>query len=282
MILKDKVSIITGGSGGIGKAIAAAFAREGSSLVLVSRTGTELENTRRELTNSHSKVEIYRADVSREEAVEGLLNYTLDKFGTVDILVNCAGIQGPIGLITDIDEKEWFDTIKINLYGTFLCIKAVLPIMMDKRSGKILNFSGGGAVSPRPRFSAYGTSKAGVVRLTETLAGELKEYNIGVHAIAPGAVNTKMLEQVLAAGEKAGREEMAKALKQKREGGVPPPKVAELAVFLASGRSDGLSGRLISLPWDNWTAIPQHLPDIMSSDIFAMRRIIPKDRGYAW
>jgi NAD(P)-dependent dehydrogenase (short-subunit alcohol dehydrogenase family) len=154
--------------------------------------------------------------------------------------------------------------------------------MMRKNSGKILNFSGGGAVSPRPRFSAYGTSKAGVVRLTETLASELKGYNIGVHAVAPGAVNTRMLELVLAAGEAAGKEEIAKARKQKREGGVPPPKVAELAVFLASEKSDGLSGRLISLPWDNWQDIPQHVPDIMASDVFAMRRIIPKDRGYVW
>jgi NAD(P)-dependent dehydrogenase (short-subunit alcohol dehydrogenase family) len=282
MILKDRIAIITGGSGGIGRAIAAAFAREGASLVLVSRTAVELEKIQRELARNKLGVEIYPADVSREEHVKGLLDFTLGKFGTVDILVNCAGVQGPIGPITDIDEKEWFEAVKINLYGTFLCVRAVLPVMMRKNSGKILNFSGGGAVSPRPRFSAYGTSKAGVVRLTETLAGELKDYNIGVHAIAPGAVNTKMLELVLAAGEAAGREEMAKAKKQKQEGGVPPPKVAELAVFLASEKSDGLSGRLISLPWDNWTAIPQHVPDIMSSDVFAMRRIIPQDRGYAW
>jgi NAD(P)-dependent dehydrogenase (short-subunit alcohol dehydrogenase family) len=250
--------------------------------VLVSRTAVELEKIQRELARNNLEVEIFPADVSREEHVKGLLDFTLGKFGTVDILVNCAGVQGPIGPITDIDKKEWFEAVKINLYGTFLCIKAVLPVMTRKNSGKILNFSGGGAVSPRPRFSAYGTSKAGVVRLTETLAGELKDYNIGVHAIAPGAVNTKMLELVLAAGEAAGKEEMAKALKQKQEGGVPPPKVAELAVFLASEKSDGLSGRLISLPWDNWTAIPQHVPDIMSSDVFAMRRIIPEDRGYAW
>jgi NAD(P)-dependent dehydrogenase (short-subunit alcohol dehydrogenase family) len=282
LIFKDRVAIITGGSGGIGRAIAAAFTREGASLVLVSRTAPALEKIKRELDGTRSKVEVFPADVSQEEDVRGLLDFTLGKFGTVDILVNCAGVQGPIGLITDIDAKEWFEAVRINLYGTLLCIKAVLPVMMRKRSGKILNFSGGGAVSPRPRFSAYGTSKAGVVRLTETLAGELKEYNIGIHAIAPGAVNTKMLELVLAAGEVAGKEEMAKALKQKHEGGVPPPKVAELAVFLSSEKSDGLSGRLISLPWDNWVGIPQHLPEIMSSDVFAMRRIIPKDRGYPW
>jgi NAD(P)-dependent dehydrogenase (short-subunit alcohol dehydrogenase family) len=282
MILKNRITIITGGSGGIGSAIAMAFAREGASLVLASRTESELAKTERELINNQSQVEIYQADVSRENDVQGLVNFTLKRFGNIDVLVNCAGIQGPIGPITDIDAREWFEAIKINLYGTFLCIQAVLPIMMKNNSGKILNFSGGGAVSPRPRFSAYGTSKAGVVRLTETLAGEYKDYNISFHAIAPGAVNTKMLEQVLAAGERAGKVELSKALKQKREGGVPPPQVAELAVFLASAKSDGLSGRLISLPWDNWSQIPQHLPEIMSSDVFAMRRIIPQDRGYGW
>jgi NAD(P)-dependent dehydrogenase (short-subunit alcohol dehydrogenase family) len=282
MILKDRVSIITGGSGGIGKAIAAVFAREGSSLVLVSRTASELEKTRRELADSHAKVEIFPADVSKEVDVKGMVAFTLAKFGTVDVLVNCAGIYGPIGLVTEINAIDWFEAVKINLYGTFLCIKAVLPVMMKKKSGKILNFSGGGAVSPRPHFSAYGASKAGVVRLTETLAAEFKDYNIGFHAIAPGAVNSRMLEQVLTAGAAAGKEELAKALKQKSEGGVPPQRVAELAVLLASSQSDGLSGRLISLPWDDWENISRHTADIMSSDIYTTRRIVPRDRGYDW
>jgi NAD(P)-dependent dehydrogenase (short-subunit alcohol dehydrogenase family) len=236
MILKNRTAIITGGSGGIGSAIATAFAREGASLVLASPTVPELARTEKDVITAGAQVEIFQADVSRENDVQNLVNFALKRFGNIDILVNCAGIQGPIGLITDVDAREWFEAIKINLYGTFLCIQAVLPIMMKNNSGKILNFSGGGAVSPRPRFSAYGTSKAGVVRLTETLAGEYKDYNISFHAIAPGAVNTKMLEQVLASGERAGEAEMAKALKQKREGGVPPPQVAELAVFLASAK----------------------------------------------
>lgn len=211
-----------------------------------------------------------------------MVGFTLAKFGTVDILVNCAGVYGPIGLVTDISAADWFEAVKINLFGTFLCIKAVLPVMMKKRSGKILNFSGGGAVSPRPRFSAYGASKAGVVRVTETLAAEFKDYNIGFHVIAPGAINSRMLDQVLAAGAAAGKEELAKALKQKNDGGVPPRQVAELALLLASAKSDGLSGRLISLPWDNWENIPRHTADIMSSDVYTTRRIVPKDRGYDW
>jgi 3-oxoacyl-[acyl-carrier protein] reductase len=283
MDLKDKVSIVTGGSRGIGKAIAIAFAKEGAHLVLNSRTASELEMSQQEIKNLSSvRVEIFLGDVTQPEEVKGLVNFTLKQFANIDILVNCAGIYGPIGLVTDVDSEHWLQAIHINLYGTFLCMKAVLPVMMKNKKGKIVNLSGGGAAFPLPRFSAYAASKAAVVRLTETLAQEFKEYHIDINAIAPGAVNTRLLDQALDAGEAAGKEFLAKAIKQKQEGGVPPEKVAELAVFLASDKSDGLSGRLISLLWDNWQEAPQHLNEIMASDVYTLRRITPKDRGYEW
>lgn len=282
MILEGKITLITGGSRGIGKGIASAFAKEGSNLVLSSRTKSELEVVKGELETHGKRVEIFPANVSQPKEVEDLVDFALEKFATVDILVNCAGIYGPIGIVTDIETDKWLEAIHINLYGTFLCIKAVLPTMIRNKKGKIINLSGGGATSPFPRFSAYSVSKAAVVRLTETLAEEIKEYNIDINAIAPGAVNTRLLDEVLQAGEAAGKDFLASAVKQKQEGGVPPEKVAELAVFLASSKSDGLTGRLISLLWDNWREIPQHLDTIASSDIYTLRRIIPKDRGYDW
>jgi NAD(P)-dependent dehydrogenase (short-subunit alcohol dehydrogenase family) len=283
MILKDKISIITGGSGGIGKAIGKAFAGEGCHLVLSSRTQTDLEAAKRDIEESSKvRVEIFKADVSIPQETERMVDFTLLKFGNIDILVNCAGVQAPIGFITNLDSQLWIQNININLCGTFLCIKAVLPTMMKNKRGKIINLSGGGSVTPRPRFSAYSAAKAAVVRLTETLAEEVKEYNIDINAIAPGAVNTRLLDEVLAAGEVAGDAELTKAIKQKREGGTPLEKVAEFALFLASSEADGLSGRLISLLWDNWRGIPQRLDEIMSSDIYTARRIIPKDRGCDW
>ena len=281
MELRDKVSIITGGGSGIGKAIATAFAKEGSHLVLASRTASELEATKREIGNlSAARVEIFPADISQPKQVKGLVDFTLKKFATIDVLVNCAGIYGPIGLATDIDSEKWLQAIHINLYGTFLCIKAALSTMIENGKGKIINLSGGGATSPFPRFSAYAASKAAVVGLTGTLAEEVKEYNIDINAIAPGAVNTRLLDQVLQAGEAAGKDFLAKAIKQKKEGGTSPEMTAELAVFLASSQSDGLTGRLISAVWDNWREFPQHLSEIMSSDIYTLRRIVPEDRGY--
>lgn len=283
MLLYGKVAIVTGGSSGIGKAIAMALAREGSHLVLASNIESELKSAKQEIKSSSSiRVETLLADVSKPEDAERITAFTLKKFGAIDILVNCAGIYGPIGLITDIDAQHWIAAINVNLIGTFLCMKAVLPTMMAKRKGKIINMSGGGGASPLPRFSAYGISKAGVIRLTETIANEMQEYNIDINAIAPGAVNTRFLDQALAAGESAGKDFMAKAVKQKREGGVPPEKVAELALFLASPESDGLSGRLIALLWDKWRDSPKHLAEIMPSDIYTMRRITPEDRGYKW
>lgn len=283
MNLKHKICIITGGGRGIGKAIATAFAKECSSLVLVSRTLSELEKTKKEIESlAEGRIEVFSVDVSQPKEVKGLVNFTLREFGNIDILVNCAGIYGPIGLATDIDNEKWLQAIHINLFGTFLCIQAVLPTMIKNGQGKIINLSGGGAVSPFPRFSAYSASKAAVVRLTETLADEVKEHHIDINAIAPGAVNTKLLDEVLEARQTAGKDFLEKSIKQKREGGTSPEKAAELAVFLASSKSDGLTGKLVSAVWDNWRDIPQHLDEIVSSDVYTMRRIVPGDRENEW
>jgi len=282
MLLDGKVAIITGGSLGIGLAISKAFVGEGANLVIASRTELTLENKLAISRASEACFNTFQTDVSQPNDVKRMVDFTLDKFGTIDILVNCAGIYGPIGLVTEIDVNQWLETININLYGTFLCMKAVLPIMMKKNKGKIVNVSGGGGASPLPRFSAYGASKAAVIRLTETIANEVKDYKIDINAIAPGAVNTRLLDQALSAGDAAGKDFRLKVLKQLQDGGVPAEKVADLALFLSSDESDGLTGRLISLLWDKWKESPKHLKEIMSSDVYTMRRILPEDRGYRW
>lgn len=282
MSLSGKIAIITGGSLGIGLAISKAFAGQEANLVIVSRNKLASENMQAISRVSASCIENFQADVSQQNDVKRMLDFTIDKFSTVDILVNCAGIYGPIGLVTDVDANQWIETINVNLCGTFLCMRAVLPIMMKKNKGKIVNMSGGGGASPLPRFSAYGASKAAVIRLTETIANEVKDYKIDINAIAPGAVNTRLLDQALAAGDAAGKDFRLKVLKQLQDGGVPAEKVADLALFLSSGESDGLTGRLISLLWDKWEESPKHLKEIMSSDVYTMRRILPEDRGYRW
>ncbi len=289
MQLQNKTALITGGSRGIGKTVARAFLREGANVMLAARSGEELKAAREELAREagakkgeagggrregENRIAICAADVSSEEDVEKLVGETLKRFSKIDILVNGAGIYGPIGPSERVDFEKWKQTFEINVFGTFKMFQEVAPHMMKRKKGKIINFSGGGD-GPFPRFSAYSASKASVVRLTETLAAEMKEYNIDINAIAPGGVNTTFLDQALAAGAQATGEERYKALlKQKEEGGVPPEKTAELCVFLASAASDGLSGKLLSAVWDDWRSWkPSDIKDIMKGDRYNLRRV---------
>jgi NAD(P)-dependent dehydrogenase (short-subunit alcohol dehydrogenase family) len=274
MRLKNKIAIVTGAGRGIGKAIALAYADEGANVVTISRTLSEIEKTSEQIRANGRRAIAIRADVSNVGEVEDAVSLVIKEFGKVDILVNVAGSQGPIGPIIENDINHWIQTVQVNLIGTFLCIKVVLPIMIKQGSGKIINFSGGGATSPRPYFTAYAASKGAVVHLTESLAEELKRYNIQVNAIAPGAVNTDMLDQVLKAGLLAGEHEFKKAQEQLEKGGAPIEKPARLAVFLASNESNGLSGKLISAVWDNWQNMATQINEIMSSDIYTVRRVI--------
>lgn len=275
MELRDAVAIVTGAGRGIGRAIALAFAREGADLVVVSRSLSEVRETADQVKALGRRALALQVDVSDQGQVDSMVASAINGLKRVDILVNNAGIQGPIGPAVENDARHWMEAVHVNLVGTFLCSRAVLPYMIKERRGKIVNLSGGGAASPRPYFSAYAVSKAAVVRFTETLAEEVKGFNIQVNAIAPGAVNTRMLQQVLAAGEAAGEKAIAEAKRQLETGGTPPETAAALAVFLASQASDGLTGRLISAVWDDWRGMAEQVPEIMSSDLYTLRRITP-------
>ena len=276
MLFKNKIAIITGAGGGIGSVIAKTFAKEGCNTVLVDRAESNLDNISNELKKYNCESLSLAADVCNKEDVENTISAVLAKFSKIDILVNAAGIQGPIGPFYGNDIDKWLLTINVNLNGTVFFIKSALPIMIKQDSGKIINFSGGGAFNPRPNFSAYSVSKAAVVRLTETLAEELKEYNIQINAISPGAVNTKMLEEVLGAGPMvSGTNYYEKARKQKAEGGDSPQLAADLILFLCSEKSYNLSGKTISARWDNWREWnKKNISDIMASDLYTLRRII--------
>lgn len=169
----------------------------------------------------------------------------------MDGLVNCAGIYGPIGPLNEIDVEDFAKAIQINFLGTVFMCHYFAPLMAN-RSAKIVNFSGGGAATPFPNYSAYATSKIAIVRLTENLAEELKPLGISVNAIAPGFVITRLHEQTIQAGERAGKSFLENTKKQMDGGGVPPEKAAELSVYLLSDQSAGINGKFISAPWDDW------------------------------
>ena len=275
LLLEGRLALVTGAGRGIGRAIALALADAGAAVVVAARTLGEVEETAALIRAAGGQAQALVIDVADYASVHNALEEVVLARGSADILVNNAGIQGAIGPLAGNDPQEWQHTINVNLVGTFNMCHAVLPSMINKGWGKIINLSGGGATSPRPNFSAYGVAKAGVVRLTETLAQELRGANIQVNAIAPGAVNTRMLDEVLAAGEDAGTELQA-AERRKEQGGTPPSLAAELAVFLASAYSDSLTGKLISAPHDDWRAWDeQTMGALSSSDWLTLRRIDP-------
>jgi NAD(P)-dependent dehydrogenase (short-subunit alcohol dehydrogenase family) len=161
--------------------------------------------------------------------------------------------------------------------------REILPIFRSQGYGKIVILSGGGATSPLPRISAYAASKAAVVRLADTLAEETTGTGIDVNAIAPGALNTRLLDEVLAGGpEKVGADFFERALQQKQHGGAPLQCGADLCVFLLSSASDGISGKLISAVWDPWTELHKHVGQLSQTDVYTLRRIVPADRGLKW
>ncbi len=284
--LEEKVAIITGANQGFGLEITKNYVISGANVVLCARNEALLEgakSTLQKFAEPQQSIHTLPADVSKNDDVKLVVEAALDQFGRIDILVNNAGVYGPKGAIDAIDWREWVRAIEINLYGSVLMCRAVLPSFKAQRKGKIIQLSGGGATNPLPYISAYAVSKAAIVRFVETLAEEVREYQIDVNAVAPGALNTKMLNEILEAGpEKVGRAFYEKALNQREQGGTPLSRGAELAVFLGSSLSDGVTGKLISAMWDDWENFPHHLKELETSDVYTLRRIVAKDRGFNW
>jgi NAD(P)-dependent dehydrogenase (short-subunit alcohol dehydrogenase family) len=285
-ILAGRNALITGASQGLGFAIAQAYVKAGAAVLICARDAAMLDERRNELSllaSPGQKIVAQSADVSNLQDVKQLLEIAASTFPSFQILVNNAGVYGPKGNIEEVDWQEWIRAVEINLYGSILMCRAVLPQFKAQEYGKIIQLSGGGATNPLPRISAYAASKAAVVRFAETLAEELREYRIDVNSIAPGPLNTRLLEEVLAAGpEKVGRSFYERSLRQKEQGGAPLEKGAELAVFLGSSASDGITGKLLSAVWDPWEQLPEHQAELDKSDIYTLRRIVPQDRGFDW
>jgi 3-oxoacyl-[acyl-carrier protein] reductase len=254
--------------------------------LLCARTQGPLEKAAQELKKQAAlSQQIFwkTCDVSREHQVNEFAAYALDKMGGCDVLINNAAVQGPKGWFEEVSWEEWRRAIEIDFYGVALPCRALIPHMKKKGRGKIINLSGGGATGPRPFFSAYAAAKAAVVRLTETLSEELRPFDIDVNAIAPGALKTRLTTDALAAGpEKIGEKAYAEALRVSEDGGNSLALAAELAVFLAGPESDGLTGKLISAPWDPWKNFHEHREELEAGDIYTLRRIVPKDRGKNW
>jgi 3-oxoacyl-[acyl-carrier protein] reductase len=285
-VLKGKTAIVTGANQGLGREIARCYAQAGASVVICARDVELLKATQLAMSSNllpGQSVVAISADVSDAPSVERLVVATVERFERIDILVNNAGVYGPMGAIEEVDWQAWRQAIEINLFGSILMCKAVLPHMKAQRSGKIVQLSGGGATNPMPMVSAYAVSKAAIVRFADSLAEEVRHFGIDVNAIAPGALNTRMLDEVLSAGpDKVGQAFFERSAQQKASGGAGLERGASLALFLASPASNGITGKLISALWDRWEDWPQHVDALRRSDAYTLRRIVGRDRNLDW
>lgn len=285
-VLLNKAAIVTGASQGLGLEIARRYAAAGANLMLCARNATMLESVREEIQAKAmigQKIVCQVVDVSNAADVDVVVKKTLEKLGGCHVLVNNAGVYGPKGEIENVNWDDWVRAMEINVFGSVLMSRGVLPHFKKQRYGKVIQLSGGGATSPMPRISAYAVSKAAIVRYAETLAEEVRGTGIDVNAIAPGALNTRMLDEILEAGpDKVGKVFYERSVQQKETGGAGLTSGADLALFLASPASDGITGKLISAVWDRWEDWPQHVEALSNSDAYTLRRIAGRDRGFGW
>jgi len=286
MKLKGRNALITGASQGLGAQISQHYVEQGASVLLFARSADRLESQRMSLlplAAPQAQIVTCVGNVADERDVESLFSKFYSKFDRLDILVNNAGVYGPMGRIEDIDWAHWVEAIEINLLGLVSVTRAAMPKFRAQRYGKIINVSGGGATNPLPNISAYAAAKAGVVRFTESLALECKDDNIDVNSIAPGALLTRMMTQLLEAGPKVVGQEFFDRMKKVADaGGTPLELGAELCVFLGSADSDGITGKLIAAQWDRWQDWPKHLQELQNSDVYTLRRITGRERNMTW
>ena len=272
MKLEGQVAVITGAGRGIGRAIALAYAREGAKLALASRSEEELEQAVAEVVELGAEAIAIRTDVTSQIGTQRLARRVVEYFGRIDVLVNNAGIPGPVGPLQENNIDDWVDTINVNLTGTFLVCRSVIPMMLEQGGGRIINLAGAGVANAWSNMSAYCSSKAAVVRMTEVLAQELEDKGIYVNALGPGSVHTSMWEYMTEQAAETGAD-FIHQLGQRvlSGGGASIDDCAELAVWLASGESGSLTGRIISAAADDYRSLEPRIDEIMEGDAYTLR-----------
>jgi NAD(P)-dependent dehydrogenase (short-subunit alcohol dehydrogenase family) len=275
MNLKNKNVIITGGTRGLGLQILKDFLKNGANVAFCGRDQNLVSKTKQQFDLDFPNQKIYgqAIDCSDQNQVNDFVKSCLKFFinESIHILINNAGIDGPKNKIEDCNPKEWIETINVNLFSNLYFLQNILPIMKLNNYGRIVSLSGGGATKPMPCMSAYAASKSAVVRLCETVAHEIKDYNIKINCLAPGALNTRMLDNVLQAGpEKIGKEHYEKCLQQLQTGGDSLNNASRICLKLSSDELC-FSGRLVSAVWDNFEKIEENIK--INPEIYTLRRI---------
>ena len=267
-ILTGQVAIVTGGGRGIGRAIAQALAAAGASVAVVARTESQLTETITLIREADGKASPFVTDVNDRQAVAQMVKQVEQQLGSIDILVNNVGRHHALGPLWQVDPNEWWKDIEGNLLSTFLCMHAVLPGMIERRRGRIINVSSAAGNLPRPHSTAYTSSKAAVTRLTESVAISAQPYGVCVFAIHPGSVRTSMADYLV--NSEAGQTWVPEFRTIYDETEIPAEQAGALAVFLASGKADLLTGRFLNV-YDDINELIKQAETIRQQDLYTLR-----------
>lgn len=252
------IAIVTGGSRGVGKTITRALSEMGYVVHICARTSSELAETARDVP----RVIPQRVDVMNDRATRRWVAGIIRHEPSIDVLVNNVGVMAAVGPLWTLDMDEWETVFRRNLFSMVRICHQVIPVMIKQRRGCIINLAGGGSAYPRPRFSAYACSKAAVLRLSDTLAEELKAFTIRVNAVAPGLQRSEIWRHAIEAGEQPPQGSWA-----------DPNKLAKLIRYVVS--SPSLTGKFLHIEDDY-----EHVDEsVMNSDVYTLRRISPSGRS---
>ena len=260
--------MITGAGRGIGKRLAMGFARAGARVGLLARSQPELDLAKLEIEHAGGVTLRIRADVRDFEQMSAAVDRMQVVFGGTYVLICSAGVLGPIGPLAGIRMPAWKEALETNLMGVVYACRAVLPAMIERRNGKIIVLAGGGSNAPRPWITAHAAAKAAVVRLVESVAEEIRDYNIQINCMDPGNSYTAMTDEILRSEQLAGTREAEEAQRIRITGGTPPEKQIQMALFLASPESNHISGKLLSATDDPRKLRHQNMHD----DAYTLRR----------
>lgn len=266
--------VVTGSSSGIGRALTEDLLARGHSVWGLARSDQS------DLVTRQPAFRFSRCDVADWPQVERAVADLTVAWPHADGLVTCAGVQGELGPALSVDPVKWSATVRANLDGTYFAVRGFAGLLRRGRRAKVICLSGGGATKARANFSAYGAAKTAIVRLVENIAEETRGQPFDINAIAPGAINTRLTDEVVRLGPAVvGQAEYDTAVKQQATGGGSLERALGLIGFLLSEKSDGITGRLLAAPWDPWPSLGTHAATLAASDIYTLRRIVPEERG---